>query len=127
MTRSGAETGAIIRELIEVLRREAHAVVVRDLAALSKMTDRKERLANRLAGALENAGGANNEGLLHDLDTLQTLAASNAAQIRVLRDGAARARARIESLAAGARQVGVYGAQGRLLNLRGANAASRNV
>jgi len=125
MKNANIDISGIIRELIDVLRREADAVASRNLGALSRLIDRKESLADQLAMALDRRSGVVDDGLLAPLAAMQALAAANAARIRLLRDGAARARARIESLTASAREIGAYSAQGGLLRIRAAGATER--
>ena len=110
-----AGLGAIVRQLTDLLMREARALATADFQAFSSLQDQKERLTaaiEDLVAADERAVAA---GDLQALQRLQALAFEQAADIARLREGAAHARRRLQQIAVSAASSGVYGIDGRPL------------
>lgn len=108
----------IIRSLSKCLAGEAEAIARRDFPAIADFAQKKIGLTGEFEKAFEAAAEAPDETLKSALREMQQMAQENAVRLEHLRDGAARARVRIQELIAEKSRVGVYQAKGLPLRAR---------
>lgn len=118
MTTDMRELASTIRSLMVVVKRETRALAERDFRSISDLSSAKRRLSERLENAANMTGAVLGRDLERDLEKLRALSAENAVQLAALRESVARARARIEGLAAAEKSAGVYGEEGNFLRAR---------
>jgi ABC-type transporter Mla subunit MlaD len=116
---------SVIRKLTMLLAREKRALESRDFSAVASALSSKAALAQQLEEVLSGVDAGPDKELLQEIQTLRDLSSANAVQLKTLRDGVARAKARLENLASAAATSGVYGEHGAMLRVRVAAACSR--
>lgn len=116
---------SIVRELTVLAQHEARALGARDLAKSALIGEQMKKLAAALESALRAVGERDANALAGDLRVLQARCSENTAQLMLLRDGVARAKARLAAMAAAASAPGVYGERGVALRGRSGSALGK--